>query len=177
MIKINKQSAGLTLIELIITVSIVVILAGVSVANMNSTRRTKPIVDDTTDLIINQLNQANSLSISTSGTNTRKVCHILAGTGSNLADCDPTKTTWSNVNGLNFNAKSIVTIDSTPPGTNIITYTNGLILNFGTSTTAAFVITVAATAPDRSCTTATGQIPINTINIWQNGVIDVNRVC
>lgn len=176
MLKKNKQLAGLTLIELIITVSIIVILAGVSVANMNSARRTKPIVDDTTDLIINQLNQANALSISTSGTNTKKVCHLLAGTGSNLADCDPTKTTWSNVNGLNFNAKSIVTISSNPTGTNVITYTNGLI-NFGTSTSAAFVITVAATTKDDSCTTATGKIPINTINIWQNGVIDVSRAC
>ncbi len=172
MAKTNKKLLGVTLIELIVTMAIVVILAGVSIANMRGSRRSKNLVDDTTDLIVTALNQANATSIASGTTNPAKVCHIIAGTGNNRADCDPdlTRTTWQNVNGVKFNARVTVNITGGP----VITYTNGLITS-GSSNDAAFTITVTATDSDTSCTNTS--IPSNTIKLWQNGVVDVTKLC
>lgn len=171
MAKANKKLLGVTLIELIVTMAIVVILAGVSIANMRGSRRSKNLVDDTTDLIVTALNQANATSIASSTTNAT-VCHIIAGTGNNRADCDPdlTRNTWQNVNGVKFNARVTVTIVGGP----VITYTNGLITS-GSSNDAAFTITVTAKDSDTSCTNTS--IPSNTIKLWQNGVVDVTKLC
>ena len=169
MAKANKKLLGVTLIELIVTMAIVVILAGVSIANMRGSRRSKNLVDNTTDLIVTALNQANATSIAS---NPATVCHIKAGTGNDRARCDPdlTRITWENVNGVKFNARITVNITGGP----VITYTNGLITS-GSSNDAAFTITVTATDSDNSCTNTS--IPSNTIKLWQNGVVDVTKLC
>ena len=169
MTKNYKKLLGLTLIELMITISLVVILAGVSIANMNKMRRPKDLVDETTDTIVNTLNQANAVSTSTGGS--QFVCEITDGAGANgRAGCtSPIQPTWKNVNGAAFNTKVVVTIkmkDTTPPTLNI-TYQSGLVS--GIPPTSAFIITVKSKVDIPPCS--------NTITLWPNSVIEVDKNC
>ena len=174
MTKNYKKLLGLTLIELMITISLVVILAGVSIANMNKMRRPKDLVDEATDTIVNTLNQANAVSASKSDQQTSEpqfVCEITAGAGANgRAGCtSPIQPTWKNVNGAAFNTKVVVTIkmkDTTPPTLNI-TYQNGLVS--GIPPTSAFIITVKSKVDSPPCS--------NTITLWPNSVIEVDKNC
>ena len=151
-----KKLLGLTLIEMIITMSIVVILAGVTLGNMNKLRRPKDLVNEVTDTIVNTLNQANATSIAT-GT-LQKVCTIKTGTGTSRADCDPTVSPWFNVNGSEFNKKVTVTI---VPAT-IIIYTQGLV----TSNPSIYTITITSST-DSTCN--------NVITLWPNSVVEIVR--
>jgi len=154
-----KKLLGLTLIEMIITMSIVVILAGVTLGNMNKLRRPKDLVNEVTDTIVNTLNQANATSIATGAT--QDVCTLVKGTGtgtSGRAACDDTAGSWKNVNGSEFNQKVTVTI---LPAKKII-YKQGLIDN----NTSIYTITVT------SNTDATYN---NVITVWPNSVVEIVR--
>ncbi len=181
MVKQHKPLSGLTLIELMVTVSIVVILAGVSIANMNKLRRPKDLVDEATSIIVNTLNQANATAMST-GT-TQLVCNLTAGATS--AVCPVTSpSTWTNINGSIFNLKVQVTITSSvTPLSSIVYCSNGGLYPIACpplppatpsspfpSFPAAFVIT-ATTPTDDSV------LCFNQINLWPNGVINVVKNC
>lgn len=176
---------GLTLIELAVTLAIVAVMAGVSIQQMKSLKSSKRIVDNVTSIIVNHLNQAQAKSNFSSGSNSFKVCHLSPGAGVNSrAACDDGVASWRNVNGTTLDPKAIVTItayDSTGVAlTNqkTVTYLQGAInhptLQLGNSTNASFIITVTGSTQDPSCGTT---IPSNTISVWQNGVIDVEKNC
>lgn len=166
-----KMSLGLTLIELLMTVALVAILAGVSIANMSKVRSPQNLVDEATDMITNSLNQANALSMNDdSSTTGHDVCSIKTGTGSSNASCDTdtSNKTWDNVNGSKFNNKVKVNVqltmsDGSTVSSKKITYKNGLV-------DSKFKITIAYTSTtDISCS--------NTIILWPNSVIDVDKNC
>jgi prepilin-type N-terminal cleavage/methylation domain-containing protein len=157
--------SGLTLIEVMVTITVIVILTAASMANMGRLRRPKTLVDEATDLIVNILNQANSESITT---NTAiEVCQLDRGTDGR-GTCNTSATQWENINGNTFSQRVRVNVD---PG-QIIAYDNGLV-TLNNINSAAFTITVQATEQDTIC----GDRPLNTISLWSNGVLEIAKSC
>ena len=154
---------GVTLIELLVTVALIAILAGISIANMKTVQRSQELVDNATTVVENLLNQANTNSITLN--NSQAVCNLTVGTGSgsSFSTCDATATTWINVNG-NVLPKVRITISGVTPingaPNNEITYTNGLV---SSSTPATITITSIS---NTSC--------YNVITVWPNGILDIN---
>ena len=154
---------GVTLIELLVTVALIAILAGISIANMKTVQRSQELVDNATTVVENLLNQANTNSITLN--NSQAVCNLTVGTGSgsSFSTCDATATTWINVNG-NVLPKVRITISGVTPingaPNNEITYTNGLV---SSSTKATITITSIS---NTSC--------YNVITVWPNGILDID---
>lgn len=188
-LKLNIKLIGLTLIELIVTLSIVAIIAWLNIKNLRSQGNAKSLVDNATDIIVAQLNQANAKSnySSTVGSgaaiqDTAEVCHISSGSGGDKASCNDRQVSWGNVNGIKFNEKVTVTIVHTASNKKYtVVYKNGSIdpnLTSGVSSAAAvFVITIKARFKDKSCNSETDTFARNSVYIWHNGVIDVERQC
>ncbi len=173
---------GVTLIELLVTVSITAVLAGLTIASMKTIRRPQDLVDNATDIIENLLNQANANSVNTDSD--QLVCSLIAGSGSTLAQCPTTTTTptistscpiptnttactaactWGNVNGSTFQRVTICVGPS-----NVITYSKGLMPRDASNNVNKYTITITS----QDSTTC-----YNTITVWPNGVLDVTNNC
>ena len=166
----GNNNRALTLIELIVTVTIVSIIAGITMASMKTVNRPQQLVENATNLVYNALTQANVNSLTTVSTSTattsnaKDVCSLTYDPVSKYAICD-TQTTWTNVNG---NKLPNQVVDSISGATNNkVTYVLGLLPTGPTgSLTSNNIIITIALATKASC--------FNTITIWPNGVLDVN---
>lgn len=163
----GNNNHALTLIELIVTVTIVSIIAGITMASMKTVNRPQQLVENATNLVYTALTQANVNSltmVSTStvaSSNAKDVCSLTYDAVSRYAICG-TQATWTNVNGNKLPNQVVVSIAGAT--NNKVTYVLGLLPTDSLSSN-NIIITIAL-ATKASC--------FNTITIWPNGVLDVN---
>ena len=167
-----RHLLGITLIEIIVTVAIIALLAGLTLANISTIQRPQDAVDSATDFIENLLNQANSTSITAN--QPQYVCSYTKGTGvaGSFATCNSslsantTSSTvpWGNVNGSIFKQVNISVTGQYTVGqpSNSIYYSSGLVSNVLSNSQITISIT-STTKP--ACT--------STITIWPNGVLNI----
>lgn len=162
----KNKNFGVTLVEVIVTVTIVALLTGLTIASMKTIKRPQELVDNATDVVENILNQANTSSITSN--KPQDVCSLnKSSTTNNFATCNPDVSDWDNVNGSKFPKIKIkiergTPKDKRPPDDvipeNIITYSLGLAPD-------SYKITISS-IEKAAC--------YNVINVWPNGVIDTN---
>jgi len=165
----GNNNRALTLIELIVTVTIVSIIAGITMTSMKTVNRPQQLVENATNLVYNALTQANVNSltmVSTStvaSSNAKDVCSLKYDAVSRYAICD-TQPSWINVNGNKLPNQVVVSISGAT--NNKVTYVLGLLPTDAISFSSNNIIIRIALATKASC--------FNTITIWPNGVLDVS---
>lgn len=158
----GNNSRALTLIELIVTVTIISIIAGITMASMKTVNRPQQLIENATNIVYNALNQANVSSLTTTVTasNSKEVCSLKYDAVSKYAICD-TQSIWTNVNGNKLPNQVVVSISGAT--NNKVTYVLGLLPKDSLSSNN--IIIRIALATKASC--------FNTITIWPNGVLDI----
>lgn len=156
----NNNSRALTLIELIVTVTILSIIAGISMASMKTVNRPQQLVENATNIVYNALTQANVNSLTTSSS--QNICSLQYDAVSKYAICD-SQATWANINGSKL--PSGVSVSVSGATNNTVTYLLGLLPP--ASLTLSKVLITISLAVKASCN--------NTITIWPNGVIDMTN--
>lgn len=164
MLIVGNNSRALTLIELIVTVTIISILAGVTIASMKTVNRPQQLVENVTNTMQNALNQANVNSLTTASASNLQVqvCSLRYNAGSGFAECD-NRPSWDNINGNKL--PSGVSVSVTGAASNQITYASGLLPPASISPPATNITITISFANKVSC--------FNTITIWPNGVLDM----
>ena len=160
-----RNCIALTLVELIVTVTIISVLAALTMASMQTVRRPQQTVENVTNMIQSALNQANVGSLTINGSQT--VCSLTTdtnpGPNAGFGICNDTNAVWTNINGASLPPGITLTVSGAV--NNTITYILGLLptssLVVGNSN-----VNINIRFTERaSC--------FNNVIIWPNGVVDV----
>lgn len=117
----KKLLLAFTLIEMVVTMAIVIILIGVSISGLSQLKSNQTILEETTDIIINAINQViyNSLNPAVMMSSNNEVCCVGDDGHCNLALRYTGKQMsldgyyWANINKIPFNDKFRVKFQST----------------------------------------------------------------
>ena len=104
----NKKTnlLAFNLIEMVVTMTIISILAGVGITKFSQLKPPQEIINETTSVILTTINQ----TVSSNNSVPQDICNIQAGTGTSRASCNTTLTnnSWKNINNTAFN--NLVTV-------------------------------------------------------------------
>lgn len=174
--------AALTLIEMIITITIMGVMFGLAMVNFSTLNSPKELVDEASNVIIQTCNQfiAESLNVD----NEQVLCSIVAGTGSNRAGCG-SSSVWNNINNNKFNSKITVTVQGSSASGGIaqIIYQNGLISKIKYTTSPTQDVFINNDNEMNIINPITFKVEFNTSNcfnnvkLWPSNVMAIEKNC
>jgi prepilin-type N-terminal cleavage/methylation domain-containing protein len=110
----NKKTnlLAFNLIEMVVTMTIISILAGVGITKFSQLKPPQEIINETTNIILTTINQ--TVYTSLNNTVSQEICNMQAGSGDKRASCKTTdfiNNSWVNINNNRFN--NLVTVQFT----------------------------------------------------------------